>query len=195
VEPLDGGAEPPDPELPDATDPDRWLADQRVESAIAERRRAGWLGRQAGESATFTGVLRDLAERGSVVVIDGAGERQHRGRLVAVASDFVALERLDGELTLLRTDVIAAVRAADPGSAPVLGDRPPLAAQDLGAAITALAVERPRVVLVARDGTARTGELHEVGQDVALLRTDGNPPATSYVPLAFLAELSVVGSG
>jgi hypothetical protein len=194
MEPSDAAFDPPQAELAEPPDPDRWLADQRSEAAIAERRRAGWLDRQAGESATFTGVMRDLAERASMVVIDGPGGRRHRGRLVAVARDFVSLERGDGELTLLRTDALAAVREAS-GSGPVLGDRPPIVDQDLAGAIAALAIDRPRVVLVTRDGTVNTGELREVGQDVALLRTDGSPPTTTYVPLAFLAELSAVGSG
>lgn len=180
--------------LPGGDDPDRWLAEQRVDEAIAERRRLGWFGRQAGESATFTGVLRDLAERASPVVVDGAGGRRHRGRLVAVAEDFVALERADGEVTLLRTDAVAAVRALD-GRTPALGDRPAVVARDLAAALAALAADHPRVVLVGRDGTVTTGELREAGRDVLVLRGEGHPPATVYVPVAFLAEVSPAGSG
>lgn len=153
-----------------------------------------WLGRQAGESATFTGVLRDLAERASAVVLDGPGGRQHRGRLVAVAGDFVVLERVDGGTTLLRNDALAAVRELD-GGGPVLDDRPAVVAQDFAGALATLAADRPRVLLVTRDGTLTAGELREVGLDLAVLRADNRPPATIYVPLAFVAEVSALGSG
>ena len=46
-----------------------------------------------------------------------------------------------------------------------------------------LAAERARVLLVSADGRdAVAGELRAVGYDVVTVRTDGDAPATAYVP-------------
>ena len=47
---------------------DRWVSDARSDEAAAARARERWLKQAADESATFSGVLFDLAERGAPVV-------------------------------------------------------------------------------------------------------------------------------
>jgi hypothetical protein len=49
------------------------------------------------------------------------------------------------------------------------------------------------VLLVARDGSGLAGELRAVGRDVATLRIgEGSADGTLYVPLASVAELTIV---
>ena len=60
----------------------RWAADQRVAAAAAVRVAGAVAAEQAGASATWAGVLVDLAEQGATVVGDLARrppDRSHRG--------------------------------------------------------------------------------------------------------------------
>jgi len=75
---------------------DDWLADAQAREAADERIRERWLRQQAADEAAFAGLLADLAERGETCVLTTAGARLHRGRVVAVGADFVAV-RADGE--------------------------------------------------------------------------------------------------
>ncbi len=164
----------------------RYLAEQRADAAAASRAREHWLRQAAAEEATIAGVLLDLAERAAVVVVQGGAGRSHRGRIRAVGDDFVALRTPTGDL-LLRDDAIVAVRADGP--APT-GDRAPALAIGFAEAVAATAGDRPRVLVVARDGTGLAGQLRHVGRDVMTLRLD--TAGTVYVPLASVAELTIV---
>jgi hypothetical protein len=171
---------------------DRWLTEARGDEAAAARTRAHWLEQVAQESATFRGVLLDLAEHGGGVVVDAAGGRQ-RGRLRLVASDFCVL-RTDRDV-----DVLLAYRAIgsvgpEPGSpvAPV-GDRPAPGELGLAEAVAVVAADRPRVRIVTLPAAAAlTGTLRAAGQDVITIVTDGPAAAPVYVPVAAIAELRLV---
>ena len=53
---------------------------------------------------------------------------------------------------------------------PTAGDRAPALDMTFPEAIAAIAGDRPRVLVVARDGSGLSGELRSVGRDVATLR-------------------------
>jgi hypothetical protein len=164
----------------------RWLAEQRADAAAASRARERWLRQAADEEAVVAGVLLDLAERAATVVVQGVANRTHRGTVRAVGEDFVAL-RTGRTDALLPFDAIVAIRSE--GAPAGGGER--AHALDIGfaEAVAAIAGDRPRVLIVARDGSGMSGELRSVGRDVAALRLgDG----TSYVPLASVAELAIV---
>jgi hypothetical protein len=168
----------------------RWLAEARVDAAAASRARAQSLRQQAGEEATLAGVLLDLAERGSAVVVEVAGGRRQRATVRAVAEDFCALRTDQGEV-LVAYAGIAAVAALE-SDAVLAGDRARALDMTLAEALLVLLAERPRLLVVGRDGTSRAGELMSVGRDVLVLRTDGDPRHL-YVPVASVAEVRVTG--
>ncbi|MEO7555627.1 MAG: hypothetical protein ABIV94_03360 [Acidimicrobiales bacterium] len=168
---------------------DRWVSAARSDHAAAARSRERWLRQVADESASFTGVLVDLAERGAPVVVHGAAGRRHHGIVHGVGTDFVALRTAQGAAVLLALSSLAYVRP-EASSSTALGDRDLDLAVGLAEALAALAEDRPRVLVVTTadcDGIA--GELRAVGRDVVTLRLDGAPRAAAYVPLATIAEV------
>lgn len=167
-----------------------WAAEARVDEAAAARSRERWLRQVAGEEASFAGVLIDLAERGSPVVAAGVGGRRHRGVVVAVGSDFVALRTPVGRDVLLAVTAIGALRP-EGGADASAGDRVVTVELDLAGALATLVPDRPRLLLVPRSGDdGVAGTLRAVGRDVVVLRTDGSPAATVYVPVGAIAEVS-----
>jgi len=190
------GAVPPEAGLlggPDLTARlERWVAEARTADAAASRARERWLRVQADESSTFAGVLLDLAERGTPVVVHGPAGRRHRGVITAVATDFLALRTSGGRDVLLAYGGIASVRPDARGPGPV-GDRVVRAELGLAEMLSVLAAERPRVLVVTTaDGDGGiAGELRGVGRDVMTLRLDGEP-RSAYVAVAAVAELALV---
>lgn len=165
----------------------RWLAEQRADAAAAARARERWLRQAADEDALLSGVLLDLAERGATVVVQGSGGRTHRGLVRGVGEDFLALRTAQADI-LLRHDAVVAIRA---DGTPVGGsDRAHALDLTLADAVGAMAGDRPRVLLVSRDGTGLAGELRSAGRDVLTLRLDDGA-GTIYIPLASVSEVSV----
>ena len=167
----------------------QWVSAASADAAADARARQRWLRQAADEDATFAGVLLDLAERRTPVVVAGRTGRRHRGTLAAVGADFVVVRVDDGADALLAFTGIASVRP-EPGAAAPAGDRAPSIEVTLAEALAVVAEDRPRVLLVTTvddDGVA--GELRAVGRDVVTLRLDGADRATAYVPIASIAEL------
>lgn len=166
----------------------RWLAEQRADAAAAARARERWLRQAADEEAVVAGVLLDLAERADAVVAQGVAGRSHRGRVRGVGEDFVALRTASSDVLLPYSSVLA-IRAE---GRPLGGsDRARTLDLTFAEAVAAIAAERPRVLVVGRDGAGLAGELRSAGRDVLTLRlADG--AGTVYVPVAALAELTVV---
>jgi hypothetical protein len=177
------------------TDLTRRLADfaasSRADDAAAARAREGFLRRTALEEATFAGVLVDLAERGSPVLVVGAGGRRHRGVLRSIGADFVGLRTPDGRDVLLAHRGIASVRPA--GRAPeAAGDRATTLPLGLGEALAVLAEDRPRVLVLTVPGDeGLAGLLTSVGRDVVAVLLDGGDRRTAYVALAAVAEVTL----
>ncbi len=172
----------------------RWTADARVDDAARSRTRERWLRQQASEDARFTGLALDLAEGGVAVAVGTTTARTLRGRIVAVARDFLVLRNDGGTATFLALPAVATIR-------PEAGHRAREAASDrtgpvdtaLAEVVTALAAERHRVrVVVDGGGEALAGELRSASNDVATLRLDGDPPATVYLRLASVRELTLL---
>ncbi len=171
---------------------ERWAAEARVADAVAERRRAAWLIRQAESETSMAGVLGALAERDRPVVIHLLDGRQHRGTIVAVGRDVVDLCPMTGGRVLLSLAAVAAVHT--PGAGPDAGAPPRSARTDLARELGELAAERARVLVVTRTGSdATTGTLVAVGRD--LLTLQGPSGGWIYVPLDALAEVSLPESG
>lgn len=170
---------------------ERWAAEARVDEAARRRSRERWLLQQAEEEGTFAGVLADLAERGTQVVVQTRSGGRHVGIVGAVGADFVAVRGARGADALVRVDVIAAVRT-QPGERSTAGDRLLDARLTLAEVLARLAGERERVTLVLDGADAVAGTLRSVGADVVTLRLDGGGPmAIAYVRLPAVAEVLV----
>ncbi len=75
---------------------EQWLLDSAADSAIAERRRAHWLGVSATESSSFRGLLIDVAEAGIPVGLTMSHGKVLRGRVTSVGVDFVIVNLTAG---------------------------------------------------------------------------------------------------
>jgi hypothetical protein len=171
---------------------ERWVADARSTDAAAARGRERWLRLQADESATFAGVLIDLAERGTPVVVHGRAGRRHRGSIAAVAADFCALRTSGGRDVLLAYAGIGSVRPDSRSPGPI-GDRIVHAEIGMAEMLSVLAADRPRVLIVTvADAEGVAGELRSVGRDLVTVRLDGAARAAAYVSIAAIAEVSLV---
>jgi hypothetical protein len=177
---------------PPARDPYLDLADDAAHAAAvrarSEQRRRE---ERAAEVATWVGTLRDLAERRAAVVVRGRAGRVHRGALVAVGLDHVALRLAAGSLVLLALDAVRAVRP-EPGqpAPPAMGDRDAAQDRTLPEVLHRLVEERRTVVVVLRDvPDPLRGEVVGFGEDVVTLTLRDASPATVYLPLAAVDEV------
>jgi hypothetical protein len=167
---------------------DRWAAEARVDEAARRRAREHWLRHQAEEEASLSGVLTDVAERRTPVILHVRGGRQHRGDVRAVGRDFVAL-RSGATETIVALDAVVSVQTR-PGEAPAIGDRPITTALRLSDVLAELAGERSPALLVMADGDeAVAGIVRSVGTDVVVVRLAGDAPGTAYVPLGAITEV------
>jgi len=193
---------PVDPDLPDDPGEDRllddalhaltrWVAETQVDDAIELRRRSAWLRRQADEEATLAGVLVDLAEQGRPVTLHVANGRRHRGRIVMVGADVVELQSSVGEQVIVALDALDSVRPQADGDG--VSGSPVITGVSLVEVVGRLAERRERVLVVARNGEATSGELTAVGRDVLTLALDGG--GVAYLSLLVLAEVSGLESG
>jgi small nuclear ribonucleoprotein (snRNP)-like protein len=169
----------------------RWAGDQQADAAARSRSDEAWLRRQAEEEARFTGLAVDLAEQGTPVTVRTTAGRQHHGIVVAVADDFLVVRATGERPVFLPYRSIAVVRpsmAAGSGSP----RRAPLGAR-LVHALSGMAADRPRVIVVVDGGETVTGELQSVGVDVFALRLDGTPPSIVHGRVDAVNEVTLLG--
>ena len=168
----------------------RWAADQRVVAAAGDRARERSLREQARSSATWTGVLVDLAEQGSPVTVMVAGQRRC-GRLVGVGRDFCVLEPDQGRTALIALPQVTELWPDRPAgwalSEPPGGDRSPAIDLPLMAALALLAEDRSPVGVFSTGGLETAGDLVAAGDDVLTLRTGTPVRRLVYVPLRAVA--------
>ena len=167
----------------------RWAADQRAEAAAADRVRERSLRTQASATATWAGILVDLAEQATPVTAVVAAQRR-RGRIVGVGPDFCVFEAHLGGPALICLPAMSALwpERTTTGAFPPAGARPPALELSLLAALSMLAEERSPVTLVTSGGDEIAGDLIAAGEDVLTVQTD--PPARrlAYVRLSALAR-------
>jgi hypothetical protein len=177
---------------PPARDPYVDLADEAAhEAAIRARAERRARRDRAAEVATWVGTLRDLAERQVAVSLRVRSGRVHRGALVGLGLDHVALRLPAGSLALVSLAAARTVRP-EPGepAPPAMGDRESAQDRTLIEALARLVDERRPVVLVVRDvDEPLHGEVIGFGEDVVTLRLSGADHGTVYVPLAAIDEV------
>lgn len=168
-----------------------WFAHAVADAAIDVRRHTAWLARQAEESATFPGVLVDLAERGRPVVVATTDGRTWRGVPIAVGRDVVVLDDDGGRAVLVRLGAIGWVRPQPGDGAPRLG-RVATGDVSLAELLADVAPNRPRAVLVAGGAEPVTGELRAASTEVVEVRLDGSG-GTALVPSASVTSALLDG--
>ena len=147
----------------------------------------------ATELATFVGTLRDLAERTVPMAIRTSSSRIHRGALVGVGIDHLAVRRVDGSIALVAFDTVRAVRP-DPGARlpAAMGDRPGAQDRTLLEALDRLIADDHEVVVLLRDvDDPLRGEVLGLGEDVLTLRLSREGRGAVYIPLGAIRELVV----
>ena len=172
----------------------RWSAGARVDDAARARARERWLRQQAAEDARFAGVALDLAERGVAVAVGTTSARTLQGHIVAVARDFLVIRHDGNASTFVALTSVTTIRPdAGHRSGDAASDRTSPVDTVLADVFIALAADRPRVrVVLEGGGEALAGELRAASGDVVTLRLDGDRPATIYLQLASVRELTVV---
>ena len=163
----------------------------RLAEEIAARgeRRSRWS--RAGEIATWGGTLEDLAERHQFAVVSMAGGRTHRGTLVAVGRDHLAVRSQGHQLALLHTAAIRSIRP-EPGTTVPLatGDRDRSDGRTIVEVLGLLAEEQARVVLGLRDVDGLlAGVLLGLGEDIITLQIEGGDGGVVFLPLGAVQEL------
>lgn len=167
--------------------------DERIRAAIEARQEGRQRRERAADVATWTGTLRDLAEQGVGVVVRLAADRIHRGVLVAVGRDHVALRLASGATVLIMGDTIRSVRTEPGRPAPVaMGDRGTSQDRTLVEALERIAEQSTEVVLVLRDTEDPINvRMVGLGEDVLTVRTTGGDAGAIYVPTTALREVVI----
>ena len=183
-------------------DLERWAADARAREAAEARVRERWLRSQAEEGTTLAGLLLALAERREPVVVATVAGGRHRGVLIAVGVDFVAVQAPAGTTTLVALAAVADVRVVDAGRRPIApatvdgharGEGRLAFGVRLVDVLGQAAGQRPRVAVQAGAASV-VGDLRSVGDDVLTLRTDG-AAGLVYVSLPSVSDVSFLASG
>jgi hypothetical protein len=164
-----------------------WAADERAKDAATARSRRRWLEEEARASATFTGLLVDMAESEAPVVL-GVGTERLSGRVMGVGLDFLVLEAAGGNPALVVLNAVSAIWPS-PESKPSVatGDREPTLELSLAAALSLMAEQRLPVSLMLSGGHEVAGDLVAVGEDVLTVQISRQPKRLASAPLASLA--------
>lgn len=183
-----GGSARPDPYVD--------LSDEAAHrAAVQARREERERSARAGEVASWSGTLRDLAERRVDVSVSCAAGRQHRGALVAVGVDHIGLRVGPSGLVVIAIDTVRAVRPepGSPGGA-AMGDRDEPRDRRIEDVLDEVVARDGRVAVVLRDVPEPLhGEVLGLGDDVLTIRLETARRERVFVPLAAIAELLVTG--
>lgn len=169
------------------------LDDARAQEAGAARGRERWLRQAAAEDATLAGVLLDLAEARAEATVQSSSGRAHRGRVVLVGSDVVAVETSPGPLALVALRSVVSV-CPEAGPGPV-GSRPAPEGPGLLDLLATAAADDEIVLLTGPSGATVRGVLAGVGADVVALRPEDGRGLTTYVSADSICEVLVLRSG
>jgi hypothetical protein len=166
-----------------------------LRDAVAARGRERERHERAVEVATWQGTLRDLAERGEHVVLRTAGDLLHRGVLLAVGIDHVAVRADDGTIVLLAADTLRSVRPEPGRLAPVaMGDRERSQDRTLIETLARVMEDEPELVLGLREtADPVAGTIIGLGEDVITVRMSGGDRPTAYVPVTAIREIVIPG--
>jgi len=146
----------------------RFVSDARTDERVTERRRRRWLQRESAESSSFTGLLRNLAEREATVRLLTDAGTTHTGVPVAVGEDVVVVHTSAGRPVLIALDHLTAV--VDGTAAGLDGDRVDSSAGPaLRHLLAELADAEAELTCTLAGGTVVAGRVLWVAEDVLAL--------------------------
>jgi hypothetical protein len=177
---------------PPERDPLVDLADDAAQQvAVRARQEERDRRERAAELATWVGSLRDLAERGVLVAVTSGSGRVHRGSLIAVGVDHIAIRQAAGSVVLVALTALRMVRP-EPGGPGVAatGDREHAQDRTLIEALSRRAEERGEVAIYLADvADGLQGEVLGFGEDVVTIRLAGRDRGMVYVPIGAVEEV------
>jgi len=177
---------------PPERDPLVDLADTAAQQATVRARQEERSRRErAAELATWIGTLRDLAERRPTVAVTSGSGRVHRGSLIAVGVDHIAIRQVTGPVVLLALAAIRMLRP-EPGGPGVAasGDREHAQDRTLIEALSRVADEQSQVTVQLTDvADGLQGRVLGFGEDVLTLRLAGRDRGVVYVPISAVEEV------
>lgn len=162
------------------------LDDVAVADAVRSRRVAREGRDRAREAATWTGTLRDLAERRASVHVRTA-DVTVTGVLLGLADDHLVLRTPDGAIAVVARVATTAVRPLDE-PVPAAGDRPAPSGATLVEVLDRWREDGAPVHLVTRGGDTERGRLLTVGDDVVSLTTTAG---VLHVPVDAIVSVAV----
>ena len=146
--------------------------DSRREKAQQTRQQLSDHAILATLSGNFLGTLVELAESRSPIVLITRGGSHHRGAIVAVGTDVVALAPdLEGKRILLAIDAIEAIRGPGISTGRAVDDVSD--GVDLAALLDQFGEDSSRVALLTSGANRLMGRILGVGVDQLTLRLDG----------------------
>lgn len=166
----------------------RWLADCRVDEAVAARARQQSLEQQAAQGASVAGVLFDLAERDLSATIKTTAGEVCEGQIIAVGADFMFVRGPEGDL-LIPTGAIATIRTS-PTTRPVTGARP-VPAMILLDTLDELVADHANVVVTVGDESI-DGRLQAAGTDVVAVAVGKGREELVHIATAAIDQVLVV---
>jgi hypothetical protein len=170
----------------------RFVAESAVEQAARARSRLRWQQQLALDETTWLGLLRDLAEAATPVVLATTFGRRVAGTFTALGADFVCIAPHAGPTAIVTIGAIAGVERVDVRAAPSGRAAAPSEAT-FRELLAELAADRPAITWHLGDGDACRGRLTGVGQGFIQLRVDGATPTISYLPIGDRAMISLDG--
>lgn len=179
---------------PPPHDPYLDLADSAaMEAAVRARQEQRDLTERAAELASWIGTLRDLAERQSPISLRSRTGRVHRGVLLAVAEDHVAVALPARQTLFLRHDAISAVRPDPTLRVPAaMGDRERAQDRTLLEVLDRAVVDRATVYAVVEGSDdILQGLLLSVGEDVVSVRLTSSGQDVVYLRAQAIIEVAV----
>lgn len=150
--------------------------DASVQEAVRQRQQRRDIARFESDIATFTGTLRDLAERRVGVTLQTDDDHGVRGILLAVAVDHIVVAMPSGQHAMLPLDAVHYVRT-DPDVIAGVARSDRSAAQDLLLTERLARWQRDQpflAVYVKGRSDPLRGHLVAVGEDVVTLRSDSD---------------------
>jgi hypothetical protein len=170
----------------------RFVAESAVEQAARARARLHWQQQLALDETTWLGLLRDLAEAATPVVLATTFGRRVAGTLTALGADFVCVAPRAGPTAIVTMGAIAGVERVDIRLAPSGRTAAP-SETTFRELLAELATDRPTITWHLGDGDACSGRLMGVGQGFVQLRVDGATPTISYLPIGDRAMIVLDG--
>jgi len=173
---------------PNDRDFEGWRASSAIAEAARSRRRTASWSLHGSADASLSGVLLDLAERGSEVVISLVNDHSHRGVVLAVASTWAMLRTNAGARVAMRLRAIAAIDCT--GQRSSFGER--CAPITTGFVPMLDGTVEPGEQLTVWCGPQRlSGELVGLGDELMVLNV--NASTLRYVSIDAIDEVVIAG--